>query len=266
MKRKQPDDVVDTAAVQRQQEPAAARAPRELSVDEATAACDPEFWLSCVHDTRCDRRKSGCDLMTFSAMVHDKLRMRSYERDIWATVRGKRVLEVGTGALAPLTQMCLAAGATEVVTVERSPWAAEAAAELLVPHRNCRVITGDATALTVADTGGEGRFDVLVHGKLSRSLGFTRTCATHTTRHYTHQGFHCRCEFTGCTVWAEVYGCVAGAEGVLESCAALRRYSRDENEPCFQLNIYLSFKYLSIMHSCTYNRSHHDKLRMTTIY
>jgi protein-L-isoaspartate O-methyltransferase len=197
MKRKQPDDVVDTAAVQRQQEPAAARAPRELSVDEATAACDPEFWLSCVHDTRCDRRKSGCDLMTFSAMVHDKLRMRSYERDIWATVRGKRVLEVGTGALAPLTQMCLAAGATEVVTVERSPWAAEAAAELLVPHRNCRVITGDATALTVADTGGEGRFDVLVHGKLSRSLGFTRTCATHTTRHYTHQGFHYRFELRG---------------------------------------------------------------------
>lgn len=141
------------------------RAPRELTLAEAAAACDSEFWLSCVHDTRCDRRRSGCDLTTFAAMTHDKLRMRSYERDIWATVRGKRVLEIGTGALAPLTQMCLAAGAAEVVTVERSAWAAEAAAELLAAHRNCRVVAADATTLTLSDVGGDGSFDILVHGQ-----------------------------------------------------------------------------------------------------
>jgi predicted nicotinamide N-methyase len=103
--------------------------------------------------------------MTFSAMVHDSLRMRSYERDIWATVRGKRVLEVGAGALAPLTKMCLAAGAAEVVAVERTAWAAEAAADLLAPHRNCRVVAADAATLTVSDVGGDGCFDVLVHGE-----------------------------------------------------------------------------------------------------
>eukprot|EP01046_Picozoa_sp_COSAG06_P059947 COSAG06_NODE_12576_length_1361_cov_1.638669_1_plen_207_part_01 len=148
-------------------------AARVLTLEQATAACDHEFWLSCVHDTRCDRRKSGCDLMTFSAMVHDSLRMRSYARDIWATVRGKRVLEVGTGALAPLTKMCLAAGAAEVVAVERTAWAAEAAAELLAPHRNCRVVAADATTLTCSDVGGNGCFDVLVHGEL-----LTRSCVT----------------------------------------------------------------------------------------
>lgn len=169
----------------RQQGPAAGEPPpRSLSREDATRACDGAFWLSCVQDTRCDRRRSGCDLMTFKSMTHDVLRMRSYERDIHASVEGKRVLEVGTGALAPLTQMCIAAGATEVLTVERSPWAAEAASELLAPHRHCRVVTGNATTLTLADAGGDGVFDVLVH---------------------------------------EVYGCVAGAEGVLETCAALRR-------------------------------------------
>ena len=162
MKRKT-QSASEAQAAQRPRPPPA-RSPRELTLEEATAACDSEFWLSCVHDTRCDRRKSGCDLMTFSAMVHDKLRMRSYERDIWGTVCGKRVLEVGTGALAPLTQMCLAAGAAEVVTVERSTWAAEAAAELLAPHRNCRVVAADATSLTLSDVGGDGCFDVLVHG------------------------------------------------------------------------------------------------------
>lgn len=36
------------------------------------------------------------------------------ENDIFANVAGKRVLEIGTGALAPLTLMCLRAGAREV--------------------------------------------------------------------------------------------------------------------------------------------------------
>lgn len=83
-----------------------------------------------------------------------------------STVCGKRVLEIGTGALAPLTQMCLAAGAAEVVTIERSAWAAEAATELLASHRNCHVVNADAATLTVSDVGGAGHFDVLVHGEL----------------------------------------------------------------------------------------------------
>ena len=184
MKRQRPDDDDDEVEPPRGCERWQTAPPRSLSVEDATAGCDGDFWLSCVHDTRCDRRKSGCDLMTFATMTHDVLRMRSYERDIHASVKGKRVLEVGTGALAPLTQMCIAGGAREVLTVERSPWAADAASELLAPHRHCRVVTGDATTLTVADAGGDGAFDVLVH---------------------------------------EVYGCVAGAEGVIETCEALRR-------------------------------------------
>eukprot|EP01043_Picozoa_sp_COSAG02_P036953 COSAG02_NODE_2743_length_8115_cov_5.631487_4_plen_382_part_00 len=153
--------------------------------------------------------------MTFSAMVHDKLRMRSYERDIWATVCGKRVLEVGTGALAPLTQMCLAAGAAEVVTVERSTWAAEAAAELLAPHRNCRVIAAEATSLTLSDVGGDGCFDVLVHGQSRRRAVDLSSNDQLDAKLLDWADYPDMC--------AEIYGCVAGAEGVLETCAALRK-------------------------------------------
>jgi hypothetical protein len=162
--------------------------------------------------------------------------------------------QVGTGALAPLTLMCLRGGAREVVTIERcasaraptptwthrlprrpvafpasghrrcplrfdrrlsvhmraglernllasdgalgrTAWAAEAARELLATHhrpsaasrQQCTVLGPCAAeALSPADVpGGNGHFDVLVH---------------------------------------EIFGCVAGAEGVVEVVSALRRH------------------------------------------
>lgn len=153
------------------------------SVEATAAKQDREYWVNCICDSQSERRAAGCDLLTFAAMTHDLLRMRSFERDIYATVPGKRVLEVGTGALAPLTLMCLQAGALEVITVERTAWAAEAARELLAPHRNCTVIgPRPAESLRTSDVGGNGHFDVLVH---------------------------------------EIYGCVGSSEGVVETIAAL---------------------------------------------
>jgi hypothetical protein len=77
-----------------------------VSAEEARARQDREFWISCVHDTQTERDHCGCDLMTFRAMTHDNLRMRSYERDIYATTCGKRVLEVRPPVMLPQPLPC----------------------------------------------------------------------------------------------------------------------------------------------------------------
>ena len=60
-------------------------------------------------------------------MLRDQARIGAYRRDIFATVPGKRVLEIGPGPAAVLSRLCLAAGAASVISVEGDPWVAEQA-------------------------------------------------------------------------------------------------------------------------------------------
>ena len=139
-----------------------------------------DFFVQVSHDDNDDplRFQHG----NYRAMQLDESRMVHYRRDIERLSAGARILEIGPGPLATLTELCLAAGAREVFAVEMCPWAAEAARAALAADRRATVLTMHTDALRAADVGGDRRFDLLLH---------------------------------------ECYGCVAAGEGVVEAVAAL---------------------------------------------
>ena len=92
-------------------------------------------------------------------------------------------MEIGPGPLATLTELCLMAGAREVVAVEVCPWAAAEARAMLASDGRATVLSMHTDVLRVEDVGGNCHFDLLLH---------------------------------------ECYGCVAAGEGVVETVAALR--------------------------------------------
>lgn len=56
--------------------------------------------------------------LTYSFMRQDEARMKAYDNAIKKAVRGKKVVEIGTGDQAPLSQMCVEAGAEKVYAIE----------------------------------------------------------------------------------------------------------------------------------------------------
>ena len=64
-------------------------------------------------------------------MVSDKVRVSAFQSSIYRSAKGKRVLDVGTGAFCLLARMALAAGAARVDAVEINEWVCGHAEKLL---------------------------------------------------------------------------------------------------------------------------------------
>lgn len=72
---------------------------------------EPEFWPSVGEYFIYDE-------LLYHAMTGDRVRMRAYRSAIERSVRGRTVLDIGTGAELALARMCLEAGAKRVYAVE----------------------------------------------------------------------------------------------------------------------------------------------------
>jgi predicted nicotinamide N-methyase len=128
---------------------------------------------ACYNETADEKRRStaaerrtGFDWLLFQLMLRDQARIGAYRRDIFATVPGKRVLEIGPGPAALLSRLCLDAGAASVISVEGDPWVAEQAVRRLLRERQhagrWRIVPALSTDLAVDDVDGDPHFDVLV--------------------------------------------------------------------------------------------------------
>src|SRR5262249_59862107 len=78
-------------------------------VVRATGA--PEFWPSVGE-------YGAYDELLYWAMTTDEVRMHAYRSAIAHVVRGKSVVEIGTGADLALARLCLDAGAARVFAIE----------------------------------------------------------------------------------------------------------------------------------------------------
>lgn len=70
-------------------------------------------------------------LQSYLVMLQDTVRLDAYRKVIDAKVRGKTVLEIGTGAHAPLAKACVKAGAKKVYAIEANREAFRRAHQLL---------------------------------------------------------------------------------------------------------------------------------------
>lgn len=66
-------------------------------------------------------------MLYYLFMVKARVRMKAYRQAIQQYAKDKVVLEIGTGALAPLARMCAEAGAKKVYAIEANPQAVEIA-------------------------------------------------------------------------------------------------------------------------------------------
>lgn len=128
---------------------------------------------ACYNETTDEKRRStaaerrtGFDWLLFQLMLRDTARIDAYRHDIFATVPGKRVLEIGPGPTAVLSRLCLDAGAASVTSVEGDPWVAERAARRVLGDRQYagrwRIVPALSTDLVADDVDGDPHFDVLV--------------------------------------------------------------------------------------------------------
>lgn len=104
------------------------------------------------------------------AMMNDAPRNAAYERALARAVKGKRVLDIGTGA-GLLAMMAVRAGAREVVTCEMVDLVADHAREIIMRNGyadRIKVIGQASTALTAAEIGGSA--DVIVTETFSSGL------------------------------------------------------------------------------------------------
>lgn len=74
-------------------------------------------------------------LQSYLVMLQDTVRINAYRKVIDETVRDKIVLEIGTGAHAPLAKACIKAGAKKVYAIEANPEAFRRAKKLLKKER-----------------------------------------------------------------------------------------------------------------------------------
>lgn len=111
-------------------------------------------------------RRTGFDWLLFELMLRDHARIGAYRRDIFATVPGKRVLEIGPGPAAVLSRLCLDAGAASVISIEGDAWVAEQAERRLLREQQhvgrWRIVPALSTDLVAGDVDGDPHFDVLV--------------------------------------------------------------------------------------------------------
>jgi acyl-CoA synthetase (AMP-forming)/AMP-acid ligase II/acyl carrier protein len=113
----------------------------------------PEMWPSIGEYFLYD------DLMYY-AMTHDERRNQSYRVAINQLVKGKTVLDIGTGADAILTRLCLEAGAVHVYAIEMLEHSYKSATKLIAElglNDKVTLIHGDATRVQLPE-----RVDVCV--------------------------------------------------------------------------------------------------------
>lgn len=71
------------------------------------------------------------NMVRYYTLVNDRVRMSAYRKAIAQTVKGKVVLEIGVGALAPLSRMAAEAGARKIYAIEANSKAAAIARKLI---------------------------------------------------------------------------------------------------------------------------------------
>ncbi|POF30628.1 non-ribosomal peptide synthetase [Roseibium marinum] len=114
------------------------------------------------------------DTLAYGAMAGDTRRNLSYRAAMTRQVTGKVVLEIGPGAEAVLTRMCVEAGARKVYSVEIDPVTAEKArARIHAAGMRDRVeiITGDIMSVTLPEPA-----DILV-AEIVGSIGGSEAAA-----------------------------------------------------------------------------------------
>jgi hypothetical protein len=89
-----------------------------LLVERGRYTCVPDY------DTTPRDWSRSYNLTRYHALVRDRVRMEAFRAAIARHVRGKVVLEIGTGALSPLARMAAEAGASKVYAIEANPGAA----------------------------------------------------------------------------------------------------------------------------------------------
>ena len=127
---------------------------REITADEAT-----QIW----------------GMMGYLWLVKDTARMQAYETAINGCVKDKTVLEIGTGALAPLARMCVKAGAKKVYAIEANTKAVEICRENL--RRDNLTSKIEVVHGLSYDVSLKEKADVLVHevvGNMGSEEGMVR--------------------------------------------------------------------------------------------
>jgi hypothetical protein len=120
-------------------------------------------WLTCIPDWDVTPQDwtAGYSPVRYFALLRDRVRMEAYAAAIEHCVKDKVVLEIGTGAFAPLTQMALRAGARKVYAIEANPYSV-ASARRLVQEKGLQdqveIIQGYSTEVTLPE-----KAEVLLH-------------------------------------------------------------------------------------------------------
>jgi amino acid adenylation domain-containing protein len=119
----------------------------EIAAYVVPNAGEPEFWPSVGEYFVYDE-------LLYHVMTADRVRMRAYRSAITRSVRGKTVLDIGTGADLALARMCLEAGARRVYAVEMLEDAAAEArrlAEVLGAGDRLVVVQGDSRRIELPE-------------------------------------------------------------------------------------------------------------------
>src|SRR5262249_49713715 len=111
--------------------------------------------------------------LTYYAMTHDEARNRAYRLAISGLVRGKTVLDLGTGADALWARHCIAEGAKHVYAVEMLDHAYEQARRTIRRHgleHRITLLHGDSVRLSLPE-----QVDVSV-SELIGTIGSSEGC------------------------------------------------------------------------------------------
>jgi amino acid adenylation domain-containing protein/non-ribosomal peptide synthase protein (TIGR01720 family) len=94
------------------------------------------------------------DELLYYAMTHDKARVQAYKTAIYGSVKNKVVLDIGTGADAILTRLCIEGGARRVYAIESDATAYHSAKKLIENLEltdRVTVLHGDSSAVNLPE-------------------------------------------------------------------------------------------------------------------
>ncbi|MDB5379742.1 MAG: hypothetical protein JWR00_4188, partial [Rubritepida sp.] len=111
---------------------------------------EPEFWPSVGE-------YFAYDALLYNVMSGDRVRMRAYRAAIERSVRGRTVVDVGTGADLALARACIDAGATRVYAIEMDVAAfaaAERVAREMAAGEKLVLLQGDSRSIELPERVG----------------------------------------------------------------------------------------------------------------
>ena len=120
-------------------------------------------WLIIPNETNAENSKNASkqyDTASYVFFEKDTTRNKLYQKSIDRIINGKKVLDIGTGGLAYLSNLALKAGAKNVVAIEASKKQLQKAKERMYryPEDRLRFVEGYST-----DCEELGHFDVVLH-------------------------------------------------------------------------------------------------------